>query len=486
MTSDLAASVALALVQVALVARAVAPLLLGITKQRQGAPPVPARPVAPAAVPRPAKWWGKEAVESDTASAADRGWRRRSSWPRWSSPSLLVPIVGRSAAARGLGRPAGRRRAAGARAVRPGARRARRRQRVRRHGRSREVAIATLVEPALLLALAVAVAGGRLHRPGRDRDRTARAAGSGLVLAPPLLLAAAAFAIVAVAETGHEPVDNPDTHLELTMIHEGMLLEASGPPAGHADATRPSSSSWSWSGLFAAVFLPIGAGRRSSTPGALARRRRRRARQAGRRRGRPSGVLDASLAKLRILALPASLASASIARPDGAGRAALAAGMSSTRDRRRDRRRLRGGDRRARRAARAVTRSIGRSIWLVAAPVRPGRPRRARRRARHRRRATWSLGGLLAHRGQGRSSCPLVLGSILRRSSVRVERHPLPGPAAVARRRGRDRVRGRAAAADGVSPSAGVGREPRAAGRDRRGADRAAHRDDPAQGALAR
>ena len=36
------------------------------------------------------------------------------------------------------------------------------------------------------------------------------------------------LAIVAIAETGHEPVDNPDTHLELTMVHEGMLLEASG------------------------------------------------------------------------------------------------------------------------------------------------------------------------------------------------------------------------------------------------------------------
>ena len=48
------------------------------------------------------------------------------------------------------------------------------------------------------------------------------------LLGPSHLLAAAAFAIVVVAETGHLPVDNPDTHLELTMVHEGMLLEASG------------------------------------------------------------------------------------------------------------------------------------------------------------------------------------------------------------------------------------------------------------------
>jgi formate hydrogenlyase subunit 4 len=35
--------------------------------------------------------------------------------------------------------------------------------------------------------------------------------------------------VLALAETGRIPVDNPDTHLELTMLHEGMLLEHSGP-----------------------------------------------------------------------------------------------------------------------------------------------------------------------------------------------------------------------------------------------------------------
>jgi len=38
--------------------------------------------------------------------------------------------------------------------------------------------------------------------------------------------------IVVIAETGRVPADNPDTHLELTMIHEGMLLEYSGRPLG--------------------------------------------------------------------------------------------------------------------------------------------------------------------------------------------------------------------------------------------------------------
>jgi formate hydrogenlyase subunit 4 len=48
------------------------------------------------------------------------------------------------------------------------------------------------------------------------------------VLTPGHLLAFAALSVVAVAETGRLPVDNPATHLELTMIHEAMILEYSG------------------------------------------------------------------------------------------------------------------------------------------------------------------------------------------------------------------------------------------------------------------
>jgi formate hydrogenlyase subunit 4 len=48
-------------------------------------------------------------------------------------------------------------------------------------------------------------------------------------LAPSQMLAFAAMFIVLIAETGRIPVDNPATHLELTMIHEAMILEYSGP-----------------------------------------------------------------------------------------------------------------------------------------------------------------------------------------------------------------------------------------------------------------
>src|SRR5208282_4479227 len=43
------------------------------------------------------------------------------------------------------------------------------------------------------------------------------------------MLALTSLAMVTLAETGRMPVDNPTTHLELTMIHEGMVLEYSGP-----------------------------------------------------------------------------------------------------------------------------------------------------------------------------------------------------------------------------------------------------------------
>jgi formate hydrogenlyase subunit 4 len=48
------------------------------------------------------------------------------------------------------------------------------------------------------------------------------------MLRPSLVFALLAFILIALAETGRVPVDNPATHLELTMIHEAMILEYSG------------------------------------------------------------------------------------------------------------------------------------------------------------------------------------------------------------------------------------------------------------------
>jgi len=89
-------------------------------------------------------------------------------------------------------------------------------------GSSREMTVAILVEPMMMLAIFTsAIAGGSTS--------IATIARSGSVFySPAHLLALAAFVVAIIAETGRIPVDNPDTHLELTMIHEGMILEYSG------------------------------------------------------------------------------------------------------------------------------------------------------------------------------------------------------------------------------------------------------------------
>jgi formate hydrogenlyase subunit 4 len=92
-------------------------------------------------------------------------------------------------------------------------------------GASRDLTIAVFVEAALVLALAVAA----LVSGSTDLvTMVAGTAGTSAWYEPALALGAVAFALVVVAETGRQPVDNPDTHLELTMIHEGPLLEYAG------------------------------------------------------------------------------------------------------------------------------------------------------------------------------------------------------------------------------------------------------------------
>lgn len=94
-------------------------------------------------------------------------------------------------------------------------------------GASRLMAIVALAEPALLVAiLALAapvhtsslpiIVAGSLHHPM-------------WLATPQRILAFGAFVIVILAESGRLPVDNPATHLELTMIHEALMLEYSGP-----------------------------------------------------------------------------------------------------------------------------------------------------------------------------------------------------------------------------------------------------------------
>lgn len=157
-------------------------------------------------------------------------------------------------------------------------------------GSSRDVATAALAEPALLLSVIVVawrtggtdlsgMSGWLLQSPGA-------------MLAPSQLLAAAALLVAIVAETGRVPADNPDTHLELTMVHEGMLLEYSGRPLAILMWASLVKQLVLFS-LLIALFMPVGL---AFTPADLPM------------------ALAAFLAKLGLLALVVSLIESSSAK----------------------------------------------------------------------------------------------------------------------------------------------------------------------------
>jgi formate hydrogenlyase subunit 4 len=119
-------------------------------------------------------------------------------------------------------------------------------------GASRDLMLSVFVEATFVLALAVAV----LIADTTDlRGVVAGTAGAGVWGSPALALGALAFAIVAIAETGRQPVDNPDTHLELTMIHEGPLLEYAGRDLAYLQWAA-AARHWLVLVLAAQVFLP--------------------------------------------------------------------------------------------------------------------------------------------------------------------------------------------------------------------------------------
>ena len=94
-------------------------------------------------------------------------------------------------------------------------------------GAAREVTFASLAEPALFLCLLVlARATGTLSLSGMLGPALPSAWGEA---SPALVLAAIGLFVVALAENARIPVDDPNTHLELTMIHEVMVLDHGGP-----------------------------------------------------------------------------------------------------------------------------------------------------------------------------------------------------------------------------------------------------------------
>lgn len=120
-------------------------------------------------------------------------------------------------------------------------------------GSSREAMIASLAEPALIMIVfTLALIAG-----STQLSTVAAVLETGVGIRVSLGLALIALFIVAIAENGRIPVDNPATHLELTMVHEAMVLEYSG---RHLALIELSSSIklLLYASLIACVFVPWG------------------------------------------------------------------------------------------------------------------------------------------------------------------------------------------------------------------------------------
>ncbi|OHD71968.1 MAG: hydrogenase [Spirochaetes bacterium RBG_16_67_19] len=169
-------------------------------------------------------------------------------------------------------------------------------------GASREAWFSALTEPALLLALAaLARSAGEL--------RLAALLAQPRLSDPAVPLAAAALFIVFLAENSRLPVDDPNTHLELTMIHEVMVLDHGGPDLAFIQYGA-ALKLWIFGSLVAGLFTPGAAGLlspRADAPlaGALF------AAAGLALLGVLTGLLESLTARLRLARVPQLLVSAS-------------------------------------------------------------------------------------------------------------------------------------------------------------------------------
>lgn len=129
-------------------------------------------------------------------------------------------------------------------------------------GSSREMMIATVAEPALLMFIfALSLMAGTTRLP--DIAGYIQASASEPHIS--LMLSFVALAMLAVVENGRIPVDNPATHLELTMVHEAMVLEYSGRHLALIELANFLKLLF-YVSLIAAIFLPWGIASAGGTP----------------------------------------------------------------------------------------------------------------------------------------------------------------------------------------------------------------------------
>jgi formate hydrogenlyase subunit 4 len=172
-------------------------------------------------------------------------------------------------------------------------------------GSSREMMIASLAEPAMLmLVFAVALIVG-----STQLSTIAETMLNGQVgLRVSLAMALIALIIVAMAENGRVPVDNPATHLELTMVHEAMVLEYSGRHLAMIELAAALKLTL-YIAMIACVFLPIGManGPAQPVPDAIGGTVWLVKMAAG---GIALGVAETSVAKMRVFRVPNFLGAA--------------------------------------------------------------------------------------------------------------------------------------------------------------------------------
>jgi len=141
-------------------------------------------------------------------------------------------------------------------------------------GASRDAALSALAEPTLFLVLAIMCLPG--GAPSFAGAWTALSPGASGVGRAPWFAAAAALFVVYLAENSRIPVDDPETHLELTMIHEVMVLDHGGPDLAfilygsalklfvlgavlvHLVLPFPASGSWTFAATLVAGELALG------------------------------------------------------------------------------------------------------------------------------------------------------------------------------------------------------------------------------------
>jgi formate hydrogenlyase subunit 4 len=169
-------------------------------------------------------------------------------------------------------------------------------------GASREAFYSALAEPALLLGLAA------LTRQSHSLSLSAMYAGltcGGITsfAGPAFLLVAAALLIVFLAENARIPVDDPNTHLELTMIHEVMVLDHSGPDFAMIQYAAMLKL-WVLGSLLVGILVPVRSGwlgvdLAAGVAGMMAL-------------AVAVGVIESTIARLRLVRVPQFLVAASV------------------------------------------------------------------------------------------------------------------------------------------------------------------------------